>query len=139
MARDIREANAPGPSMPVITTVPPGRPHSDYDDEVPSQRRLRRMTPVLAIPFLVGVLFCLAYALGYWTAALARAPAAAVPRLLGVAVLLALPVWLTLRGKVGSRRRWLNLLLLAASLVGGASLGWRAGSDASAPLVAGDS
>jgi hypothetical protein len=110
----------------------PGASHTkDYDDEVPSQRRLRWMTQVLVMPALLGSLWGIACGLGYWAGlvdcdrASAKEHAAACS---GLAVL-AVVGWFIARGKIGARRRWLNAVLVAIVLPLGAVPGFRWASD----------
>jgi hypothetical protein len=106
--------------------VPAGGPHKDYDDEVPSQRRLRWMTQVLVMPALLPSLWGLACGVG-WLAGLAHcgAPLSNGYPLMGfVGVLLPLALWLIWRRKIGARRGWVNVVLLAVLLPLGAWNGW---------------
>jgi hypothetical protein len=112
----------------------PGASHkSDYDDEVPSQRRLRWMTQVMVMPALLGSLWSIAVGLGYW-AGLWQCHRAVTREHVSAgcgAAVLALFLWLIARGKIGARRLWLNAVLLAITLPLGAVPGyrWAAESD----------
>lgn len=114
------------PEPPRRLEVPPA-PRGEYDDEVGSQRRVRWMTQVMVMPFLVGGLYGFAYLLGYWLGDNQAHLARELPRLAFVVVILAVPSYFMIRGKIGARRPWLNYLLLAICLGGGGWLGWRAG------------
>jgi len=99
----------------------------DYDDEVGSQRRVRWMTQVMVMPALVGWLFGFSYLFGYFVGSFGRDEFSDLPRTGFAAVLIALPAYFVIRGKIGSRRRWLNYALLALCVAAGAWRGWLAG------------
>jgi hypothetical protein len=103
---------------------------ADYEDEVGSQRRVRWMTQVLVIPAFVGGLWCCAALLAY-SAGLFRCEGA-VGRMqpwLGCAIALAVLVpglIKSLRGKIGFRRRSINVVTIVVMLALGAHYGWQA-------------
>jgi hypothetical protein len=99
----------------------------DYGDEIGSQKRVRWMTQVMVMPALVGGLFGFAYLLGYWLGDNQAHLIRELPRLAFVVVILALPSYFMIRGKIGARRRWMNFALLALCLGAGGLLGWRSG------------
>jgi hypothetical protein len=119
-------------------TIPAPAPARDYGDEIPSQRRARWMTQVMVMPFLVGGLYGFSYLLGWWLGAYQHRLAAESWRLALIAGVIALPSYFMVRGKIGSRRRWLNFTLLAACLGIGGLLGWRAGSLKARPPIGAD-
>jgi hypothetical protein len=143
MSNDIRTDRkrkkvAPEPIEPPahpedVAPLPPGTAHSDYDDEVGSQRRLRWMTQILVIPAFVGGLWCCAALLAY-SAGWFRCEGA-VGRMqpwAGCAISLAVLVpvlFKSLRGKIGFRRRSINIVVIVVMLALGAYYGWSESSD----------
>jgi hypothetical protein len=117
-----------------VAPLPESDPHrADYDDEIDSQRRLRWMTQVVAIPLLAGGLWLLALILAWLTGLVrCRGVTDVVQVVVGYGVALpatALLLWKIARGKLGLRRRWLNAILVAAMCWLGARYGWRVAAE----------
>lgn len=119
-----------------VAPAPAIDPHAaDYDDEVPSQRRLRWMTQALVVPCFVGGVWLLGLILSYGVGLFRCDGAAGTLRpYAGCVVGLALTApmaWYVARGKIGMRRWWLNAIVVVVMFSLGARTGWRASGDPS--------
>lgn len=125
---DPRERDRPRSADEIAEVPACERPEGDYDDEVPSQRRLRWMTQVMVVPLFILGLWGLS-AIGAYAISLFRCPGAAnnLRPYAGVViagVALAVLLRFVVRGKVGMRRWWLNAILVIVMMSLGAHYGW---------------
>ncbi len=129
---DPRERERPRSADEVAPVPETERLEHDYEDEVPSQRRLRWMTQVLVVPLFVLGLWGFS-AMGAYMISLLRCPggASSLRPYAGASLALgalATGLWFAARGKLGLRRWWLNAIVIVAMVALGVRYGWSAPS-----------